>query len=228
MSLFALSTIEPLLTPEEAAALLGVSVRGLGDECSMGLPFHRLSARSLRFVRKEVLAWKTRPADVQVNPVAEPVKSPRRPSWKRQQTLARESLERLARLAELPTHPGVYFIAQRAHATLVKIGVTSGSIRDRARVLQSGSPVALVLLGWLPGGRNVEAALHDYWHDFREHGEWFRFEGALREYIENIACAVAFDGGSGAVAPIPPLKAKRARCLVRCWCHEAKKLRGGG
>lgn len=55
---------------------------------------------------------------------------------------------------------------------LVKIGWSSNPAR-RLADLQSGSPLALHLLGTFGGGAELEAALHGHFADHRVRGEWF-------------------------------------------------------
>lgn len=57
---------------------------------------------------------------------------------------------------------------------LIKIGVTSESLRKRLSGLQYASPVPLRALGevFMPGG--TETRLHRHLAAYRAHGEWFR------------------------------------------------------
>lgn len=73
----------------------------------------------------------------------------------------------------------VYFIAG---ADLVKIGFTN-DVHIRQRSIQSMSPVALHLIHTEPGDRALEAALHKQFAEYRSHGEWFRLEGAVKDYV---------------------------------------------
>jgi hypothetical protein len=75
--------------------------------------------------------------------------------------------------------PRVYFVAG---ARSVKIG---HSVFPEARLqqLQTGSPVALRLLGTVPGGVAEERALHERFASLRTHGEWFRCEGDLANFL---------------------------------------------
>lgn len=66
-----------------------------------------------------------------------------------------------------------YFI--RCTATgLIKIGHTTGSVESRFAALQTGSASELVLVGTVPGGREVEQELHRRFAADRVRGEWFR------------------------------------------------------
>lgn len=73
------------------------------------------------------------------------------------------------------SHPDqvVYVIGQYGSG-VVKIGTTS-NLRARLRTIQTGSPVRLEVLWSCPGGRNLEAYLHDAFSPLRLEGEWFDF-----------------------------------------------------
>ena len=72
----------------------------------------------------------------------------------------------------------VYFIAA-SDLNLVKIGTCRDAPGKRLAALQTGSPALLDLISAIPGDRALEQRLHRAFADLREHGEWFRFEGAL-------------------------------------------------
>jgi len=65
----------------------------------------------------------------------------------------------------------VYFIEAEGTG-LVKIGFAKDPKR-RLYDLSTMSPVPLVLLATIPGGRERETQLHRMLDDFRHHGEWF-------------------------------------------------------
>jgi hypothetical protein len=67
----------------------------------------------------------------------------------------------------------VYVIGQPGQP-VAKIGTTS-NLRARLRVLQTGSPVRLQVLWSCPGGRRLEAWLHEIYKHWRLEGEWFDF-----------------------------------------------------
>uniref|UniRef100_UPI003F496332 GIY-YIG nuclease family protein n=1 Tax=Nonomuraea sp. CA-251285 TaxID=3240002 RepID=UPI003F496332 len=56
----------------------------------------------------------------------------------------------------------------------VKIGYTS-DLPARLTTIQSMSPVPLAILWTHPGGRELEACLHQYFATQRRHSEWFDF-----------------------------------------------------
>ena len=74
---------------------------------------------------------------------------------------------------------GVYFVGSQNH---VKIGHAK-DIGKRARDLQTSHAEPLRLLAWEDGGQKRERELHQQFAAYRERGEWFRPEGALRDYI---------------------------------------------
>lgn len=76
----------------------------------------------------------------------------------------------------------VYFI-QGGAGGLIKIGCTSSQPNVRFAALQIGSPVKLVKLGLVKGGFDREAELHRQFAHLREHGEWFRPEKDLTDFI---------------------------------------------
>lgn len=80
--------------------------------------------------------------------------------------------------AEIGGH--VYFVRS---GDFIKIGWSSHFVR-RVDHLRGMAPQHLELVGILEGGRKLERLLHRQFAAQREHREWFRYEGALAEYIE--------------------------------------------
>jgi len=72
----------------------------------------------------------------------------------------------------------VYFVQQAGGVGPIKIGHTS-ILGTRLESLQAGSPVPLVMLGWLPGDNMEERALHRRFAKSRLHSEWFAPTPAL-------------------------------------------------
>lgn len=72
-----------------------------------------------------------------------------------------------------PTRRHVYLIGSPIIRS-VKIGF-SDDPTDRAAALQTGSPVQLVVILTIPGGPRLERMLHEYFKEYRTHGEWFDF-----------------------------------------------------
>lgn len=77
----------------------------------------------------------------------------------------------------------IYFIRSR---NLVKIGYTAGKPSARLAKLQNGSPAKLELLGSIEGDDVIEKQLHWRFKTQHSHGEWFFFEGALRNYVKKL------------------------------------------
>lgn len=75
----------------------------------------------------------------------------------------------------------VYFIDD---GTAVKIGWTK-DLPGRLATLQTGSSRPLTLLRAVPGGRDLEASLHERLADARLQGEWFR-RGAVRQMLDRV------------------------------------------
>lgn len=68
----------------------------------------------------------------------------------------------------------VVYILRAGDNGLVKIGY-SRQLRARIRGLQTGAGAELRVLRTIPGGRGIEAWLHDRFSDGRKHNEWFEF-----------------------------------------------------
>jgi len=106
--------------------------------------------------------------------------------------------ERALRVAEDPapigeTHwerPGFVYFIQGAPGGNIKIGWALSPERRRSE-LQCGSPIPLSILASVPGTRELESEHHSRFAHLREHGEWFRPEPELLEYIASLS-----EGGS--------------------------------
>ena len=92
-----------------------------------------------------------------------------------------------ARAPRPPPVPQVYF-AQDGDDGPIKIG-TSKYVARRLRSLQISAPRPLRLLGTMPGGHGLERELHRQFADLQVHGEWFRPESPLTEYIRTHAAS---------------------------------------
>jgi hypothetical protein len=77
----------------------------------------------------------------------------------------------------------VYFLG--AENGLVKIGFAS-NFNDRFGRLCGGSPVALIPLAIVRGGRVEEREYHARFDQWRSHGEWFALTDELEEEIDRI------------------------------------------
>ena len=76
----------------------------------------------------------------------------------------------------------IYFIQC---ANSVKIGFSQNPWA-RLNSIKTGTPESPSLLGHIPGSISLERQLHERFKGFRSHGEWFRLEGELRQYIEGV------------------------------------------
>lgn len=81
----------------------------------------------------------------------------------------------------------VYFV-QAYSGGSIKIGHAS-DFQARLSALRSSSPVALRVLGVIasPEARRLEIVLHDLLAELRTHGEWFRPEHLLTDFIADHA-----------------------------------------
>ena len=76
----------------------------------------------------------------------------------------------------------IYFI-QAGDTPLVKIG-RAKNVRKRRNNLQFRYSEKLRILATIAADDGMETKLHARFYDYREEGEWFRLEGALKEYLE--------------------------------------------
>lgn len=81
----------------------------------------------------------------------------------------------------------VYFI-QANHTKLVKIGRVKdvSGLLTRMHTLKTMSPVDLVLLGVMED-TGTENHIHEQFAHLRDHGEWFRLDKEIIDYIEENA-----------------------------------------
>lgn len=76
----------------------------------------------------------------------------------------------------------IYFIAAETLGA-VKIGFTRSHPIARLKGLQTGCPAPLKLLAFVPGSEEEERRLHRCFSPLRIHGEWFRLEMKLFDFI---------------------------------------------
>jgi len=74
----------------------------------------------------------------------------------------------------------IYFILA---GEFVKIGIAKNP-KKRLRDLQTANPVKLNLLYTIPGDETLEKTLHLIFDEYRESGEWFRYEYGLKSFID--------------------------------------------
>jgi hypothetical protein len=78
----------------------------------------------------------------------------------------------------------VYFVFSVV-ANAVKVGQSETPWR-RLRSLQVGHPGELRMLAMQNGGESLERALHGRFKEYRLTGEWFRYEGEVKDYIDEL------------------------------------------
>lgn len=71
----------------------------------------------------------------------------------------------------------IYFVAQADGP--VKIGRTKQPVAERVRILQTGNPAELSLLGFAPGTALIERLLHKVLLRSHLRGEWFKADGSV-------------------------------------------------
>ena len=80
----------------------------------------------------------------------------------------------------------VYAVIADLHPQVIKIGVSVKPI-SRASAMQTDCPVALELMGHIPGSYDLEGKLHFHLADYNIRGEWFRYEGDAKMIADAIA-----------------------------------------
>ncbi len=102
----------------------------------------------------------------------------------------------------------VYFLLTEDR-TLIKVGKTKSPGNTRASKLTGQSPVPLTLIAEIDGYTAVEKWFHDRFAPFRTHGEWFRYEGIVKETVEALLTGAHpcvhlrdLDSSTGFVAPV--------------------------
>lgn len=79
----------------------------------------------------------------------------------------------------------VYFVQCNGAEGPIKVGLTTAFTRRLAR-LRLGTPYPLAVIGTVPGGKGLEAALHRRFTAQRISGEWFAFTPELGRYIAEL------------------------------------------
>jgi len=75
----------------------------------------------------------------------------------------------------------VYFVRCQ---DFVKVGYSSTPMKRIAN-LQIGNPFTLEVLIIIPGSVTTETELHNVFSDLHYANEWYRYEGLLKQYVEN-------------------------------------------
>jgi hypothetical protein len=76
----------------------------------------------------------------------------------------------------------VYFLKG---GELIKIGFTV-DLDKRINAIQNMSPVQLRLLATMSGDKNTEQDIHKRFSHLRVHGEWFKADASLLDYIKGV------------------------------------------
>lgn len=76
----------------------------------------------------------------------------------------------------------------------VKVGYTADSPGSRLRDLRVGCPTELVILHRMPGEREDEKELHRQFAAERLHGEWFKYEGRVKQFLDGVLESPIADG----------------------------------
>lgn len=96
--------------------------------------------------------------------------------------------ESIGELMSLDREDAYFILDEKSNA--VKIGI-SWFIEKRLRAIQSCNPNKLKIIAIIPCGDENE--LHCKFEDFWIHGEWFKYEGELKSYIEKLPKFVKHD-----------------------------------
>jgi hypothetical protein len=86
-------------------------------------------------------------------------------------------------MKRLHAAPTVYLIQKEPPEGPVKIGYTRRSAKQRLAHGQTFSPEPLSILAESPASQALERQLHRYFEPLRIHGEWFRYEGRLKDLV---------------------------------------------
>lgn len=104
----------------------------------------------------------------------------RRKAEAERQKVEREALEQLEKIASESGEGWVYFIESGGH---IKIGFSS-NVPSRMAQIETSSPFPVVILRQERGTVASEEAYHRRFAVCHLRREWFRFEGALKEFLE--------------------------------------------
>lgn len=89
----------------------------------------------------------------------------------------------------------VYFILDEK-SNAVKIGA-SYLAEDRLRAIQTSNPnklrVIAIISPWEMEAENIEEVIHNQFEEYCIRGEWFKYEGKLKNFIQNLPSYVNHD-----------------------------------
>ena len=104
----------------------------------------------------------------------------------------------------------VYFV-QSGQKGPIKVGYTTQEPRDRLYAMQTGNPERLNMLAAIPGGPELESAMHVAFAGYHIEGEWFRYEGDVKRVVDELAAHPFCDG----LQKLWPASEKAAKAVRR-------------
>jgi hypothetical protein len=153
----------PRIRAPEAAAMLGVTLRGLQALAARGaLPGAAKICTLWTFDVKKLKRFAEMRDSVELAAVND------------------ECRQMFAPPKNTDTKNHIYVVG---YDNYIKIGWSSAPRGERLKTLQTGSPMKLIDYGELLGDRHLEAYLHDRFKAYRLEGEWFRKRGAIGKWI---------------------------------------------
>lgn len=87
----------------------------------------------------------------------------------------------------------VVYFAQAGPGGPIKIGIAKDHVR-RFDSLQTGCPVRLTLLGYVPGDKSDEGTLHRLFSPLRIHGEWFALAEPIIVWLQEHGMEPSLEG----------------------------------
>lgn len=85
----------------------------------------------------------------------------------------------------VPENTGFVYVIGNEHMKICKIGY-SVNPHKRISAIQTGCPYPIEIIAIVKGSREMEKALHRKYVMYKTSGEWFRYEGKLKESIKQI------------------------------------------
>lgn len=81
-----------------------------------------------------------------------------------------------------PPEDGLVYLIQGERRAPVKVGHAT-NVKRRLRELQTGNHVQLHVLDVIPGSKEAERAVHEQLAPHRVLGEWFKWDGAVEQWL---------------------------------------------
>jgi hypothetical protein len=106
-----------------------------------------------------------------------------------------ELIDKVSLMQKLTKDVGVVYFIEAVGTGFIKIGQTK-DILKRLISLQTANPHELVLRKCITNARQ-EKVYHELYKDYHERGEWFRYEGELKKYIDSLPELSEHDGKIG-------------------------------